>query len=165
MRFGNECRNHADLDFACLIGLDRGEKLDAVVQLIREADISCGDFFNPFDKHIGRFDPKSIRQRGKNDGLVSGVPTIHVQRGIGLGVAQSLRIREHRCKISALLRHASKDVVAGAIEDSMNGLKTISHEGLADRLNDRYAASHSRLIKNRHMLFVGKFKNLATMLS
>ena len=160
MRFGNQGRNNSNLNFAGIIRFDRGKELDAIVQLISEADISGGDFFNSFDKHIGGIDPKTIRQRSKDDSLVSRIPTIHIECRISLCIAQFLSIREHRRKISPLLRHASENVVAGAIEDSMNRLKTISHKGLADGFDDRYAASHSRLIKNRHTLLVGQLKNL-----
>ena len=115
-------------------------------------NVGGGDFFDAFHEDILRIDPESIGQRGENDRLVRGIPAIHIQRGIRLRVAEFLGLREDRSKIQPLIGHPAQNIIARAIEDSMDGLEAVSHKGLAHGFDDRNSARHGRLVEDWHTL-------------
>ena len=93
-----------------------------------------------------------------------GVPAIDIERGVGLRVTELLGLGEDRREIQTLTRHAREDVVARAVENSMDRLEAVSDESLAHRFDNRNSSGNGGFIKNRHALLAGEFENLATML-
>ena len=76
------------------VGLDDAEELDRVAELFGEADVVGGDLLDALDENLVRRHPEAVGERGEDDGLVRGVPAIHIERGIGLGVAGGLGLGE-----------------------------------------------------------------------
>ena len=147
MGLWNERRNNADFDFIRLVGFDRGDQFDAVAELVCKTDVSGGHFFNSFDEDVVRIHPKTISQRSENNRLVGGVPTVDVQSGIRLRIAEFLGFGEHWREIQTLIGHAGEDVVARAIENAMNRFKAVSDEGLANGFDDRDSSGDSCLAR------------------
>ena len=101
------------------IGLPRdAEQLDAVAELAGERDVERGDAADALDMHRVERDRPAERERGQDRQLVRGIDAVDVERRIGLGVAQLLRIGEHLGELAAALAHLRQDVVAGAVEDA-----------------------------------------------
>ena len=164
MGFRNERWHDADLDRAGFVGFDRGDELNAVAEFLGETDVGGCDFFDALDEDILRIDPKTVGERGEDDGLVRGVPAVDIERGVGLGVTELLSLGEDRREIQTLACHAREDVVARAVENSMDRLEAVSDESLAHRFDNRNSPGNGGFIKNRHALLAGEFENLAPML-
>ena len=90
---GDERGMDAHFDFAAGVGLDNAEELDRVAEGFGEANVATGDLVDAFDEYLIRRNPETIGERGENDGLVRGVPAVHVERGVGFGVAFRLEPR------------------------------------------------------------------------
>ena len=163
MGFGNEGRHHTHFDRTGFVGLDRGDELDAVAEFIGETDVRGRDFFDALDEDILRIDPKAVGERGEDDSLVGGIPAIDVQSGVGLGVAQFLGLGEDRCKIKSLASHARDDVVARAVENSVDGLEAVPNKGFAHGFDNGNATGHGGFVENRHALFSGEVENFPSM--
>ena len=96
-----------------------GQQLDRVTQFAGKTDVHL----------VQRSDalPIDCRQRhrgaegdlGKDCQLVSGVGAVHVERWIGLGITTPLGLSEGGSVAVAVLAHARKDEVAGAVENAL----------------------------------------------
>ena len=87
---------------------------------------------------------------GREDGeLVGGIDAVDIKAGVGLGVAQRLRLGEHRLELTAGVAHAGEDVVAGAVEDAEHLATLVADQALAQGLDDRDAAGNGRLVGKR----------------
>jgi hypothetical protein len=115
-------------------------------------------------KDPGRVEPESVSERSEDDRLVGGVPPIDIEGRIRLRIAQSLGLGERRAKIHSGFSHSREDIVAGAVQDSMDVLESIGDKGFADHLDDRNPASHGGFIKNWDSAFACKVKNFLPML-
>ena len=98
--------------------------------------------------------PKPMR--GEDRQLVRGIDAVDVERRIGFGVAQLLRIGEHFGELAAALAHLRQDVVAGAVEDAGDAADAVRGQPLAQRLDHRNAAGHRRLERQRHAALLGR---------
>ena len=108
--------------------------------------------------------PETVSKRGQNDRLVCGVPAVDIQRRIRLGVPGGLRFGERLGKAKTRLAHPGENVIAGPIDDAVNGPDMIGHERLADRFNDRHATGDRRLKEDRNVFFRGGLENGGAML-
>ena len=79
--------------------------------------------------------------------------------GVCLSVTLVLRFSERRSEIHSGIRHPCEDVVARAIQDPMNALKTIGDKGLANHLYNRNTPGHRGYVRPAHDTRVqgGKF--------
>ena len=77
-----------------------------------------------------------------------------VERRVGLGIAQALRLLEHGGEIEPLVAHLAQDEVGRAVDDAGHPFDAIGGEPLAQRLDDRDAAGHRRLESDHHALGV-----------
>ena len=83
-----------------------------------------------------------LRQDGQ---LVGGVGAVHVERRVGLGVAEPLGLGQRRRVVDAALGHGREDEVPRAVEDALNRRDLIGGQALAEGADDRHAAGHGRL--------------------
>src|SRR5215468_4422592 len=122
------------------------EKLDAIAELFCGAKVFRLDRGNAFDvdralRHLGaegeaREDRKFLR----------GVVAVDVERRVGLGIAEPLRVLQAFGKRQSLLLHPAQDVVAGAVENAVDAVDIGSGKALAQRLDDRNASGHGRFV-------------------
>ena len=85
-------------------------------------------------------------RRGAEDRqLRAGVVAVHIVGGIGLGVAELLRLPQGVAKARAAVRHAGEDVVARAVEDALHARDAIAGEAVPERGDDGDAAGDRAL--------------------
>ena len=126
------------------------EQLDAVAQPLGVLDVGGGELADALGVRLVELH-RDAEGDGREDGeLVGGVDAVDVEGGVGLGVAQALRLGEHDVEGQALVAHLREDVVAGAVDDPGDPLDAVGGEALADRLDDRDAARHRRLEGHHH---------------
>jgi hypothetical protein len=82
---------------------------------------------------------------GDDRHLGARVVALDVGGGIGLGVAEGLRLRQRVLVGCARLGHAGEDVVGRAVDDAHHPRDALAHERLAQRADDRDAPGHGRL--------------------
>ena len=83
--------------------------------------------------------------------------------GIGLGVAQLLRVGQDLGELAPALAHLGQDVVAGAVQDAGDGADAVAGQALAQRLDHRDAAGHRRLERQRHAAFLRRTRQFGAM--
>ena len=71
---------------------------------------------------------------------MSGIETADVECRIGLGISQRLSFLQNIGEWPLLVLHLRQDIVAGAVQDTVDALYAISAERFAQRLDDRDAA-------------------------
>ena len=143
-RFRHHGRVDALLD-AALAACRDAEQLDAVAELVRRLQVGGGDRLDALDMDRLGVDLGAEGKAGQDGELVGGVEAADVEGRVGLGIAEALRVREAIVEGQALRLHPRQDVVAGAVEDAVDALDRIADEALAQRLDDRDAASDRRL--------------------
>ena len=67
-------------------------------------------------------------QMGQNRQLLRGVAAIDVQRRIGLGVAESLRLVHGGFVVGSLLFHLRENEIAGAVQNAAERLNLIGRQ-------------------------------------
>ena len=78
---------------------------------------------------------------GGEDGELGGrIVAVDVGGGVGLGVAQALRVGEHLLEAQALRVHARKNVVRGPVHDAGDGEGVVADERVLERVDDGDAA-------------------------
>jgi hypothetical protein len=87
---------------------------------------------------------------------VGGVPAIHIQRGIRLGITQFLSLPERVLEGEACIGHAAEDVVRGAVDDSGKRMDAVADEGVLDGAYDRNATGDGGFEMDRCVHFAGK---------
>ena len=92
------------------------------------------------------------------------VPAVHVERGIGFGIAGFLRLAQGGGEIHPAFGHAREDVVARPVHDPAHAQEMVRDKCLLDRLDDRDAAGHRRLVEDRDAFFRGQTENLRAVL-
>ena len=140
---GGGLRHHAGVDAAFDAGLGAAgdaEQLDAVAEFAGEQDVQGGDGADALDMDRGEIDGAVERQRGQDGQLVGGVDAVDVEGGIGLGVAQPLRLGQHVGELAAVVAHGGQDVVAGAVQDAGDAADAVGGQAFAQGLDDGDAA-------------------------
>ena len=85
---------------------------------------------------------------------------LDVERRIGLGVAQPLRLLQAFLERQLLALHAREHVIAGAVEDAVDARDGIAGEPLAQRLHDRDGAADRGLEIERDLVLLGERRQL-----
>ena len=75
--------------------------------------------------------------------------------GIGLGVAQLLRVGQNLGEFAAAFAHLGQDVVAGAVQDAGDGADAVARQALPQRLDHRDTAGDRGFERQRHAAFLG----------
>ena len=92
------------------------------------------------------------------------VDAFDVERRIGLGIAQGLRLREHGGEVQALVAHLAEDEIGGAVDDAGHPFDAVGRETLAQRFDDGDADRHRRLVRHRHAMLPRGREDLGAML-
>src|SRR5215467_2948080 len=147
-------RMYALLD--ALVGLDRhAQQFHAVAELGGPFEVFGRDRRYAFDIHGALIDLGAESQARQDRELLRGIVTLDVEGGIGLGVTELLRLLQAVRERQLLLLHARQDVVAGAVEDSVDARERIAGQTLAQRFHDRDGAADRGLEIERHMVLLG----------
>ena len=92
------------------------------------------------------------------------IDAVDVEAGIGLGIAEPLRLRQHVVEIPTALAHGGQDVIAGAVQDPVDAADPIADQPLAQGLDDRDAASHRRLEPDGDAVCLGRMREFRAMM-
>ena len=106
---------------------------------------------------LGRDAERDLRQDRE---LVGGVGAVHVERRVGLGVAELLRLGEGVGVAQAALGHRGEDEVRGAVEDALDGGDLVGRQALAQRADDRHAAGDRGLEADGALGLAGGLEDL-----
>ena len=109
-----------------------------------------------FDMNEVLGNPEAVGEGGEDDGLVGGIPTGNVEGRIGFGEAFVLGFLEGILVAEAGLGHAGEDVVAGAVDDAVDGDDVIADEAFLEDLNDGDAPGDSGFEVDGHAAFLGE---------
>ena len=134
---------------AALAGLRRAEQLDPVAELAGEGDVVGRDPADALDIGVGEVDPRAEGKAGEDRQLVRRVDAVDVEAGIGLGIAEALRLGQHVVEAAPRLAHGRQDVVAGAVEDAVQPADAVGGQPLAHRADDRDPAGDRGLVGER----------------
>ncbi len=88
---------------------------------------------------------------------MGGVEAADVEGRVGLGIAELLRFLQAHVEGQTLLLHAREDVVAGAVEDSVDAVDAAAAETLTQGLDDRNAARDRGFERQRRVVGLGEF--------
>ncbi len=95
----------------------------------------------------------SLQRKARQDAqLRSRIVTIHIGRGIGLGIACALRIRQHLTVVCSRL-HGAQDEVACPVHDAADAPNAIAAEPLHHSRNHWNPTRHCRPEQQLHILF------------
>ena len=142
-------RVHPQLD-ALGRALGDAQELDAIAQLLGVADVLRAQLGDAFDIGLVELHRDAEGDRRHDGGLVRGVHPFDVEGGVGLGIAQALRLLEHHVEVQPLVAHLGQDEIGGAIDDAGDPLDAVGGEAFAQRLDDGDAAGHCRLECHHH---------------
>ena len=107
------------------------QELDPVAELVGEGDVHGRDVADALDVDRVEARPPAEGQRRQQRQLVRGVDAVDVEGGVGLGVAQALRLGQHVGELAPGLAHRGQDEVAGAVEDAVDAQDPVGHQPLA----------------------------------
>ena len=131
------------------------EQLDAVAHVGGGADVGEADPLDPLDGDALEIDPGPEGERGEQRELLRRVDPAHVEGRVGLGVAEPLRLGQHRLVGRAGLLDLGQDVVAGAVHHPHHPGDGVAGEALGQGLDDGDAPGHRRLEGERDALGLG----------
>ncbi len=132
------------------------EQLDAVAEFFGGAQILRRDRGDAFDidralRHLG-----AEGEAGQNRKLLRGVVAVDVERRIGLGITETLRVLQAFGERQAFLLHPRQDVIAGAVENAVDAVDAGAGKPLAQRLDDRDGGADRRLEIQRAAMLLGR---------
>src|SRR6266576_315613 len=125
---------------------DDSEQLDGVAELFGKLDIQRADVPDAFDVNLLRVHPETVRERSEDADLVLRIPAVNVEIRRRFGITLLLRVLEHRIEVRTFELHAREDVIAGAVDDPVEGGDAVADKTFAQRLDDRYAAANAGFV-------------------
>lgn len=75
-----------------------------------------------------------------------GIQTVHIRRRISFGIPHCLRLRQGGREIGMLQFHAGENVIAGAVDNSVNMGNAISHKPFAQGFDNRNPSAHTGFV-------------------
>ena len=162
VRKGNQRRMNANLDFVAVLR-DAREELDAVAEVCGVLDVRAREVADAFDLNLVESRLEAVRESRENARLVGRVKAVDVERGIGLGVAELLRVLEDDVEGKPLVLHPREDVVAGAVENAVDRLDLVARETFAQDADDRDAAANRRAKVYVDVVLRRRLENLVTI--
>jgi ribosome-binding factor A len=159
-------QRRADTHFDRIAGsrFDGSQQLDSVAQFIGESNVGRRELIDTLDKDPCGIEPEAVGEGRQDDRLVSGVPSIDIEGGVGLGVAELLRFGERRGKIHPCVGHPAEYVVARAVQDAVNVLEAVANKRFAHHFDNRNTTCHRGFVKHRNTALAGQMKNLLAVL-
>ncbi|MPM49429.1 hypothetical protein SDC9_96159 [bioreactor metagenome] len=133
---------HAQLHRVIAAAAGDGQQLDGVAQLGGGGDVCALQIADALDMHGVEIHRHVERVGGQQTELVGGVDAVHVERGIGLGIAAPLRLGQRGVEAQACIAHAGEDVIAGAVQNAGDRVDAVGGQCLAQRFDDGNAARH-----------------------
>ncbi len=131
-------------------GLRDRQQLDPVAEIARVRDVLRGHARDALGVDVLEVDERAERERDQDLELVGRVEAFDVERGIGLGVSLRLGVLEDHREVEALVGHLGQDVVRRPVHDAEHRQDPVRDQPFLDRADQRDAAGHRRLERERH---------------
>src|SRR3954454_24358177 len=109
-------------------------------EIFRRLEVGERHAFDAFDMDRFGVDRRGERKRGQDRELMRGVEAADIEARIGFGVTETLRLLQTFVEGEFLALHPRQDVIARAVQNSVDALDRIAGKTLAQRLDDRDAA-------------------------
>ena len=107
---------------------------------------------------------RAEREARQDRKLLRGVMTVDVERRIGLGIAEPLGVLQALIERQPLLLHPRQDVIAGAVEDTVDTIDLGAGKPFAQRLDRRDRRTYRGLEVQGGAGLFGKFSEMSTVL-
>ena len=140
---------HAQLDAFGRPARD-AQQLDAVTELLGVADIFLGQRGDTLGVDLVELHRDAEGDRRHDGELVRGVDALDVERRVRLGIAQALRLLQHRAEGEALVAHFGQDEVRCPVDDAGDPFDAVGGKAFAQGLDDRDAPGHRALERHHH---------------
>jgi hypothetical protein len=133
-----------------------------MLQLARVLEVERRDAADALDENVRRRDLLAERQGRQQHQFRTRVEAVDIRAGIRFGVPEPLRFGDQVLHGIAALLHLREDVVAGAVEDAVQGRDAVARDSLAqDRMN-RDAAADARFHRDVDARLNGPVPDLRT---
>ena len=139
------------------------EQLDAVTELLGVADIFLGKFGDALGIGLVQLHRDAEGDRRHDGELVRGIDAFDVEGRIGFGIAQALRLFQHRAEGETLVAHFRQDEVRGAVDDAGDPFDAVGGEAFAQGLDDRDAAGDRAFERDHHALGLRRRENFVAV--
>ena len=143
--------------------LAHGQQLDDEAGLARLFDHRCGDAGDALAVNGVQRHRRVEGEAGEDSRLLRGVVALDIGRGVGLGVAETLRIGQHIGEVGTLGVHAVEDVVRGAVDDPHDPHHAVAGERIAQRPDDRDRTGGCRLVVHRRADPIRRLEDLGAV--
>jgi len=140
------------------------DQLQRQVELLGVLDVVGGEPLDALVAHLVEPHGGVEGEPGEDRHLGGGVLAGHVLGGVGLGVAQPLRLGQRLVVARPRARHLAEDVVGGAVDDSMDALDVGGGERLRHHADRRHHARHGALEAQLHAAAAGRVEDLLAVL-
>ena len=150
---------HAHID-ALGRAMRQRQQLDDVAHVVSGVHVKLRDVADALGVDIVELHAAVKGDRCQDGDLRSGVETVHVGGGVGLGEALRLSLGQRVLVGQAVVDHAREHVVGGAVHDAHDGGDLVADEGMLQRLDDGDAAADAGLEAHFQILLSGKVHDL-----
>ena len=144
--------------------LREGEQLDGVAELARVGDVGRLEPVDALAGDLAGGDRGPEGELGEHGQLVRRVGPVDVERRVGLGEPEPLRLPERDGVRETLLRHLREDIIARPVDDRRERRHLVRREADPERLDDRDSAADARLERHGPPVFPRLGEHLATVL-
>jgi len=144
--------------------LSDAEQLADVVQFLAGRQVDRIELIDALDVQGPEVDIAAEGKRRHHRQLVGGVRAVDVERRIQLGISGGLGLRQCRGVRFALLVHLAEDVVAGTVENAVDGVDAVGDQPGAQRKDQRDASTDARLERDAATVPPGGRVDLLTVL-
>ena len=133
-----------------------GDQLARAVVRLKACDVRLAHVADAEHRHVRLAQRYAKGHVGGQDQLALDVQPVDVSRGVGLGVAERLRLREYVGKIDVAAVHGVHDVVRRAVEDAPDAGDVVGARGLFEVCQPRDAAADRRRAPQRRAVLPGE---------
>ena len=139
------------------VGLARQRnELDAETQCGGMIEIDRSDMTDALDGDAGEVEPRAESDARQDAQLMRGIYAVDVEARVGLGKALCLCVREHSGERQAFRLHPRQDIIARSVQDAVDAGQSVRRRAVAQRLDDRNAASDCCLVLERSAVRLGE---------
>src|SRR5690606_23435565 len=139
------------------------EMLDAIAEFGRHLHVLGLDPADALGVDAAELQRNAKGDGGENGQLVGGVDALDVERRVGLGIAEALRLGERIVEALLLCAHGRQYEIPGAVDDACDAPDAVAAQALADHLDDADAAGDGGLERHHHAALLGALEDLVAV--
>ncbi len=153
----------ARLDAPIVVGLGDAQQLDLAAEALGGLEVQGREPADALGGDVLEGEPRPEGHGHQQGQLVGGVDPVHVEAGVGLGVAQVLGALEHHLERLPGCLHLGEHVVGGAVHDAVQAGDLVGREPLAQGAQDGNPAAHAGLEGHVHAALAGGVEDLGAV--